>query len=128
MVIKFHLKKLLKQKDKVFGGESVEITVPNQDQGEWIPQDIPLEVVFEDEHVIVVNKPAGLVVHPGAGNPDGTLVNALLYHCGDSLSGIGSVARPGIVHRLDKGTSGLMVVAKNDHAHHLRLLFWFTWL
>jgi len=81
------------------------------------PQDIPLDVVFEDEHLIVINKPAGLVVHPAAGNLDGTLVNALLAHCGDSLSGIGGVSRPGIVHRLDKDTSGLMVAAKNDHAH-----------
>jgi 23S rRNA pseudouridine1911/1915/1917 synthase len=80
-------------------------------------QAIALSVVFEDEHLIVINKPAGLVVHPGAGNPDQTLVNALLAHCGDQLSGIGGVRRPGIVHRLDKGTSGLMVVAKTDVAH-----------
>jgi len=80
-------------------------------------QDIPLKVVFEDEHLLVVDKPAGLVVHPAAGNFDGTLVNALLYHCGGSLSGIGGVARPGIVHRIDKDTSGLLVVAKTDVAH-----------
>ena len=80
-------------------------------------QDIKLDIVYEDEHMLVINKPVGLVVHPGAGNHDGTLVNALLYHCGDSLSGIGGVVRPGIVHRLDKDTSGLMVVAKNDKAH-----------
>lgn len=80
-------------------------------------QDIPLEVLFEDAHLIVINKPAGLVVHPAAGNPDGTLVNALIHHCGDSLSGIGGVRRPGIVHRLDKDTSGVMVAAKTDAAH-----------
>ena len=81
------------------------------------PQDIPLTIVFEDEHLLVVDKPAGLVVHPAAGNFDGTLVNALLHHCGGSLSGIGGVARPGIVHRIDKDTSGLLVVAKTDVAH-----------
>ncbi len=80
-------------------------------------QDIPLDVLFEDEHLIVVNKSAGMVVHPAAGNPDGTLVNALIHHCGDSLSGIGGVKRPGIVHRLDKDTSGVMVAAKTDAAH-----------
>ncbi len=80
-------------------------------------QDIPLDVVFEDDHLIVVNKPAGLVVHPAAGNPDGTLVNALLHHCRGRLSGINGVARPGIVHRIDKDTSGLLVVAKSDAAH-----------
>lgn len=80
-------------------------------------QDIPLRIVFEDDHLIVVDKPAGLVVHPAAGNPDGTLVNALLHHAGGKLSGIGGVARPGIVHRIDKDTSGLMVVAKTDRAH-----------
>jgi len=81
------------------------------------PQDIPVEIVFEDEHLIVVDKPAGMVVHPAAGNPDGTLVNALLHHCRGRLSGIGGVARPGIVHRIDKDTSGLLVVAKSDAAH-----------
>ena len=80
-------------------------------------QAIPLTVVFEDEHILVVDKPAGMVVHPASGNPDGTLVNALIAHCGDSLSGIGGEKRPGIVHRLDKDTSGLMVVAKHDDAH-----------
>lgn len=80
-------------------------------------QDVPLNVVYEDADLIVIDKPAGLVVHPGAGNMDGTLVNALLAHCGDSLSGIGGVARPGIVHRIDKETSGLLVIAKNDAAH-----------
>lgn len=82
------------------------------------PEAISLEIVHEDEDLIVIDKPAGLVVHPAAGNPDGTLVNALLHHCGDSLSGIGGIARPGIVHRIDKDTSGLMVAAKNDAAHH----------
>ena len=81
------------------------------------PQDIPLDIVFEDEHLIVIDKPAGMVVHPAAGNPDGTLVNALLYHCAGQLSGIGGVARPGIVHRIDKDTSGLLVAAKSDVAH-----------
>ncbi len=81
------------------------------------PQNIPLDIVYEDDDLLVINKAAGMVVHPAAGNFDGTLVNALLYHCGDSLSGIGGVVRPGIVHRLDKDTSGLMLVAKNDHAH-----------
>lgn len=95
----------------------VSLTVPEIVEALPRPQKIDFDVVFEDNDVIVIHKPAGLVVHPGAGNPDGTLVNGLLDHCGSSLSGIGGVARPGIVHRLDKGTSGLMVVAKNDHAH-----------
>ncbi|MBR2152965.1 MAG: RluA family pseudouridine synthase [Clostridia bacterium] len=102
---------------KVGKGEeiSVEIAPPKEDEN--TPQNIPLQIVFEDEHLLVVNKPKGMVVHPAAGNPDGTLVNALLYHCGDSLSGIGGVARPGIVHRIDKNTSGLLIVAKTDTAH-----------
>ena len=94
---------------------SVMVPVPTDPSNE--AQDIALNVVFEDEHLIVIDKPAGLVVHPAAGNPDGTLVNALLHHCGGSLSGIGGVARPGIVHRIDKDTSGLMVAAKSDRAH-----------
>jgi 23S rRNA pseudouridine1911/1915/1917 synthase len=98
-------------------GEIYQITVPEAVDPDPIPQDIPLDIVFEDEHLIVVNKPARMVVHPAAGNWSGTLVNALLYHCGDSLSGIGGVKRPGIVHRIDKETSGLMVVAKTDPAH-----------
>jgi len=102
---------------KVAAGASFTINVPAAVEAEAKPQDIPLEIAFEDEHLIVVNKPAGMVVHPAAGNPDGTLVNALLYHCGGSLSGIGGVARPGIVHRIDKDTSGLLVVAKSDAAH-----------
>ena len=90
---------------------------PPPEPTEAIPQDIPLEIVYEDDDIVVVNKPVGMVVHPAAGNPDGTLVNALLYHCGGSLSGVGGVIRPGIVHRIDKDTSGLLVVAKSDAAH-----------
>ncbi|MEM7780079.1 MAG: RluA family pseudouridine synthase [Pseudomonadota bacterium] len=102
---------------KVAEGTNFQITVPAATEAEAKPQDIPLDVAFEDEHLIVVNKPAGMVVHPAAGNPDGTLVNALLHHCQGHLSGIGGVARPGIVHRIDKDTSGLLVVAKSDAAH-----------
>ena len=98
-------------------GTHFAITVPEAAPAEAIAQDIPLIIVFEDEHLIVVDKPAGLVVHPAAGNLDGTLVNALLHHCRGQLSGIGGVARPGIVHRIDKDTSGLLVVAKTDAAH-----------
>jgi 23S rRNA pseudouridine1911/1915/1917 synthase len=102
---------------KVSAGYRFEIRVPPAAEAESQPQDIPLDVVFEDDHLIVINKPAGMVVHPAAGNPDGTLVNALLHHCAGQLSGIGGVARPGIVHRIDKDTSGLLVVAKSDSAH-----------
>ncbi|MEJ2409961.1 MAG: RluA family pseudouridine synthase [Novosphingobium sp.] len=102
---------------KVDPGTPFAIAVPEAAPAEAIAQDIPLNVVFEDEFLIVVDKPAGLVVHPAAGNPDGTLVNALLHHCRGQLSGIGGVARPGIVHRIDKDTSGLLVVAKTDRAH-----------
>ena len=102
---------------KLRGGEIFEIELPEPETSEATPQNIPIDVVFEDEHIIVVNKPKGMVVHPAAGNPDGTLVNALLYHCKNSLSGIGGVVRPGIVHRIDKDTGGLLVVAKNDAAH-----------
>jgi len=98
-------------------GTRFAIRVPEAVPAEAAAQDIPLSVVFEDTHLIVVDKPAGLVVHPAAGNPDGTLVNALLHHCRGQLSGIGGVARPGIVHRIDKDTSGLLVVAKTDAAH-----------
>lgn len=104
-------------KTKVVPEAVFDLIVPDPDPASPEPQEIPLSILFEDEDLIVLNKPAGLVVHPAAGNWDGTLVNALLFHCGDSLSGIGGVARPGIVHRLDKDTSGLMVVAKNDFAH-----------
>ncbi|MEM1050957.1 MAG: RluA family pseudouridine synthase [Pseudomonadota bacterium] len=103
--------------DKVCDGATFQITVPAAAEAKALPQDIALNVVFEDQHLIVVNKPAGMVVHPAAGNPDGTLVNALLHHCGGTLSGIGGIARPGIVHRIDKDTSGLLVVAKSDAAH-----------
>ncbi|QZD93522.1 RluA family pseudouridine synthase [Qipengyuania xiapuensis] len=102
---------------KLSGGESYRIALPPPEPLEAEPQDIPLDIVFEDEHLLVVNKPAGMVVHPAAGNPDGTLVNALLFHCAGKLSGINGVARPGIVHRIDKDTSGLLVVAKSDAAH-----------
>jgi 23S rRNA pseudouridine1911/1915/1917 synthase len=98
-------------------GEVYEVCLPEAETVETRPQAIPLEIVYEDGDVIVVNKPRGLVVHPAPGHPDGTLVNALLGHCGDSLSGIGGEKRPGIVHRLDKDTSGLIIAAKNDFAH-----------
>jgi 23S rRNA pseudouridine1911/1915/1917 synthase len=102
---------------KVRGSEALQVVVPQVAPARNEPQDIPLAIVFEDEHLLVVDKPAGLVVHPAAGNLDGTLVNALLHHCAGNLSGIGGVARPGIVHRIDKDTSGLLVVAKTDVAH-----------
>ena len=99
------------------GGEAVSVTLPDPEPVDVAPQDIPLDVVYEDSDVIVVNKPKGLVVHPAPGHPDGTLVNALLHHCGDSLSGSGGEKRPGIVHRIDRDTSGLIIAAKNDAAH-----------
>lgn len=99
------------------GGEDVTVIVPKATPYEAVAEDIPLDIVYEDEHLLVVNKPKGMVVHPAAGHADGTLVNALLSHCGDSLSGINGVMRPGIVHRIDKDTSGLLIVAKNDTAH-----------
>ena len=102
---------------KLAGGESFRVTLPPPEPLETIAQDIPLDIVFEDAYLLVVNKPAGMVVHPAAGNADGTLVNALLHHCKGQLSGINGVARPGIVHRIDKDTSGLLVVAKSDAAH-----------
>ena len=102
---------------KVKGGEELRVAVPEPQAARNEPQEIPLDVAFEDDHLLVLDKPAGLVVHPAAGNLDGTLVNALLHHCKGSLSGIGGVARPGIVHRIDKDTSGLLVVAKTDVAH-----------
>lgn len=101
-----------KQKDKVFGGELIELTVPEIRQGEWEAQDIPLDIVYEDTHMLVINKPSGWVVHPGAGNPDMTLLNSLLFHYPENRA----LARAGIVHRLDKDTSGLMVVAKSETA------------
>jgi len=102
---------------KVRGDERFRLAVPEQAPAHNAPQDIPVRIIFEDEHLLVVDKPAGLVVHPAAGNADGTLVNALLHRCAGKLSGIGGVARPGIVHRIDKDTSGLLVVAKTDVAH-----------
>lgn len=102
---------------KITGKETVAVMLPEPEPVDVVPQNIPLDVVFEDDDVIVVNKPKGLVVHPAPGHPDGTLVNALLYHCGDSLSGIGGELRPGIVHRIDRDTSGLIIAAKNDFAH-----------
>ena len=106
------------QKAKIAEGAAVEITVDEAVETAIVAEDIPLDVVFEDAHLIVINKPVGMVVHPAPGSPSGTLVNALMYHCGESLSGIGGEKRPGIVHRIDKDTSGLLVVAKSDKAHH----------
>ena len=102
---------------RIAGGEELCVTLPEAEEPEAVPQDIPLDVVYEDEDVIVVNKPVGMVVHPAPGHPDGTLVNALLYHCGNTLSGINGELRPGIVHRIDRDTSGLIIAAKNDKAH-----------
>ena len=107
----------LKKNDKTTPGDRLEITLPDPEPVDVVPQNIPLDVVYEDGDVIVVNKPVGMVVHPAPGHPDGTLVNALLYHCGDSLSGINGELRPGIVHRIDRDTSGLIIAAKNDKAH-----------
>ena len=102
---------------KLRAGDIIEVNIPEPEPSEALPECIPLDVVYEDSDIIVVNKPVGMVVHPAPGNYTGTLVNALLYHCGDSLSGIGGVLRPGIVHRIDKDTAGLLVSAKNDEAH-----------
>ena len=124
-----YLQKLLKESHVTVGGQpvkanyriktedAVRVLLPPLITPDILPENIPLEVLYEDEDVIVVNKPKGMVVHPAAGNDDGTLVNALLHHCGDSLSGINGIIRPGIVHRIDKDTSGLLIVAKNDIAH-----------
>ena len=103
---------------RVCANDEIEITVPPPRELEVTAEDIPLDIMYEDGDLLVVNKPKGMVVHPAAGNRDGTLVNALLSHCGGSLSGINGVIRPGIVHRIDKNTSGLLIVAKNDNAHH----------
>ena len=105
------------KKQKLNAGDSVCVLVPDPVPYEAKAENIPLEIVYEDDDLLVVNKPKGMVVHPAAGNYDGTLVNALLWHCGDSLSGINGVLRPGIVHRIDKDTSGLLIVAKNDISH-----------
>ena len=102
---------------KLTGNETIEFTPEEPAPIDAVPQDIPLDVVYEDDDVIVVNKPSGLVVHPAPGHPDGTLVNARLFHCGASLSGVGGALRPGIVHRIDRDTSGLIIAAKNDYAH-----------
>lgn len=103
---------------RVTEGQIIEITVESAEESHILPEDIPLTVVFEDDDLVVINKPSGMVVHPAPGSPSGTLVNALMAHCGDHLSGVGGKKRPGIVHRIDKETSGLLVVAKSDAAHH----------
>ena len=105
------------KKYKVCEGDRVEIVIPPPEKLSVEPENIPLDIVYEDEDVLVVNKPKGMVVHPAAGNYTGTLVNAIMYHCGDRLSSINGVIRPGIVHRIDKDTSGLLMIAKNDMAH-----------
>ena len=107
----------LKKNARPEPGTLLTVELPEPEPVDIVPQNIPLDIVYEDDDVIVVNKPVGLVVHPAPGHPDGTLVNALLYHCGDSLSGINGEKRPGIVHRIDRDTSGLIIVAKNDAAH-----------
>ena len=107
----------LKKNHRLRAGEALELCLPDPVPTDARPQNIPLDIVYEDADVAVVNKPRGMVVHPAPGNPDGTLVNALLAHCGQSLSGVGGAIRPGIVHRIDKDTSGLLIIAKNDRAH-----------
>lgn len=110
--------KVANKKTTLKRGDTVTVNLPEPKELDVIPENIPLDIVYEDEHLLVVNKPKGMVVHPAAGNYNGTLVNALLYHCGSSLSGINGVIRPGIVHRIDKDTSGLLIVAKTDVAHN----------
>jgi 23S rRNA pseudouridine1911/1915/1917 synthase len=105
-------------KGRAVEGMQVSITVPEATESHMLPEDIPLNVIFEDHDLVVINKPSGMVVHPAPGTPSGTLVNALMHHCGESLSGVGGEKRPGIVHRIDKDTSGILVVAKSDQAHH----------
>ena len=107
----------VKKNYKIVEGDVFEVTLPDPEPVDIVAQNIPLDVRYEDDDVIVVNKPVGMVVHPAPGHPDGTLVNALLYHCGESLSGINGELRPGIVHRIDRDTSGLLIAAKNDKAH-----------
>ncbi len=109
--------KPLRKSARSTAGDVFSVTLPPAEEGPLIPQEIPLDVVYEDADLLVVNKARGMVVHPAPGHPDGTLVNALLWHCGESLSGIGGEKRPGIVHRIDKDTSGLLIVAKNDFTH-----------
>ncbi len=108
---------VVRKSRRTAAGETFVVALPEPEPVELMAQDIPLDIVYEDDDVIVVNKPRGMVVHPAPGHPDGTLVNALLFHCGDSLSGIGGEKRPGIVHRIDRDTSGLLIAAKNDFAH-----------
>ncbi len=115
--VRFKGDSLVEPNRRVKSGQQFELSLSEPVEADPLPENIPLDVVFEDEHLIVVDKPAGMVVHPAVGNREHTLVNALLHHCGDSLSGIGGVRRPGIVHRIDKDTSGLLVVAKTDQAH-----------
>ncbi len=109
--------KPVKKNTPLKAGDTLLVSPPQPQDIDLIPQDIPLDIVYEDDDVVVVNKPVGMVVHPAPGHPDGTLVNALLYHCKESLSGINRERRPGIVHRIDRDTSGLLIVAKNDRAH-----------
>lgn len=109
--------KKAKKNLRLSGGELITVDIPGPEPVELVPQDIPLDIIYEDDCLLVINKPKGMVVHPAPGHPDGTVVNAVMYHCGASLSGIGGELRPGIVHRIDKDTSGLLVVAKNDMAH-----------
>ena len=109
--------KALKKNDRLNLGDELAVLIPDPAPVEILPQDISLDIVYEDGDVIVVNKPVGMVVHPAPGHPDGTLVNALMHHCGESLSGINGELRPGIVHRIDRDTSGLIIAAKNDAAH-----------
>ena len=109
--------KTAKKNQKLKAGDVVEVEIPAPAPTEIVPQDIPLDIVYEDDSVLVINKPKGMVVHPAPGHPDGTVVNAVMFHCGERLSGIGGELRPGIVHRIDKDTSGLLMIAKNDKAH-----------
>lgn len=115
--VKINGKEETSKKKKVQDGDKIEINMPEPTALDIEPEDIPLDIVYEDDDVIVVNKPRGMVVHPANGNWTGTLVNAIMFHCGDSLSSINGVIRPGIVHRIDKDTSGLLMIAKNDKAH-----------
>jgi len=109
--------KAAKKNQKLKGGDVIEVELPAPIPTEIVPQDIPLDIIYEDDSVLVINKPKGMVVHPAPGHPDGTIVNAVMFHCGERLSGIGGELRPGIVHRSDKDTSGLLMIAKNDKAH-----------
>ena len=111
--------KAAKKNCKLKKGDTVDIKIPEPKEADIEPENIPLDIVYEDDDLLVVNKPKGMVVHPAPGHYSGTLVNALMYHCGDSLSGINGVIRPGIVHRIDRDTSGLLIVAKNDNAHNI---------